>query len=242
MPQMDLGDVSIHYQEVGDGPFAFVHCHGLGGSGEGFTEEFDFWREHFGHVLTWDNRGLGQSSQAAKYSLPLYASDLARLLDGLGIDKAVVHGVSWGGVLVQQFALDYLDKCAAVIIDSSSSEVNLASSENWYKQGEDARQAKGERSVQPEHLGSFVAQARAVAGLREHPYIPRLKEITCPVLVVGGGQDAVAGAGGSVILGRHLPASRTEILQDSGHGVYREKPEEFRRLVLEFCREYGVIK
>src|SRR5688572_1087896 len=114
MPYIELGDVTIHYEEAGSGPLAYVFCHGLGGSGNGFVEEFDFWKEHFGRVLTWDNRGLGRSSQTAKYSVPLYASDLARLLDGVGIIKAVVHGVSWGGVVVQQFALDYPDKCAAI--------------------------------------------------------------------------------------------------------------------------------
>ena len=241
MPLMDLGDVNIHYSEAGEGSFAFVHCHGLGGSGEGFIEEFDFWKEHFGRVVTWDNRGLGQSSQAPKYSLPLYANDLARLLDRLGVSKVVVHGVSWGGLVVQQFVLDYQQMCAAVVIDSSSSEVNTSASEGWYKQGEDARQGKGERNVKPEHMDSFVAQARATAGIREHPITPRLKEIKCPVLVVGGGQDSVAGAGGSVLLGRNLPNSRTEIIQDSGHGVFRHKKEEFRRLVLEFCKDNGIL-
>ena len=100
MPLMDLEDVTINYSEAGEGSLAFVHCHGLGGSGEGFIEEFDFWKEHFGRVITWDNRGLGESSQSRKYSLPLYASDLAGLLGRLGVTKAVVHGVSWGGLVI----------------------------------------------------------------------------------------------------------------------------------------------
>ena len=241
MPLMDLEDVTINYSEAGEGSLAFVHCHGLGGSGEGFIEEFDFWKEHFGREITWDNRGLGGSSQSRKYSLPLYASDLAGLLGRLGVTKAVVHGVSWGGLVVQQFVLDYQEMCAAAIIDSSSSEVNASASEGWYKRGEDARQGKGDRDVKPEHIDSFVAQARATAGIREHPITPRLKEIKCPVLVVGGGQDSVAGAGGSIVLGRNLPNSRTEIIQDSGHGVFRHKKEEFRKLALEFCRDNGVL-
>ncbi len=241
MPEMNLGDVAIHYQEAGEGPLAYVFCHGLGGGGDGFADEFDFWKGHFGRVVTWDNRGVGQSSQAARYSLPLFAADLAGLLDGLGVEKAVVHGVSWGGVLVQQFALDYLDRCAAVIVDSSSSEVSVSASENWHRIGEDARLGNaGARDIAPGQMESFVARARGIAGLREHPYTPRLKEITCPVLMVGGGRDDVAGAGGSVVMARNLPNARLEIVQDSGHGVYRDKPEEFRRLVLDFCRDHGI--
>ena len=241
MPFMDLGDVTIHYQEAGEGPFAYIFCHGLGGGGMGFTAEFGFWQQQFGRVLTWDNRGVGQSSTAQRYSLPLFASDLARLMDRLGIEQAVVHGVSWGGVLVQQFALDYPDKCAALIIDSSSSEVNVAASENWYQIGENTRLgAPGGREVSPEQIESLVARARGIAGLREHPYTPRLKEIVIPVLVVGGGRDAVAGAGGSVVMARNLPVAKLEIVEDSGHGVYSQKPDVFRSLAVAFCREHGV--
>lgn len=264
MPKMDLGDVSIHYEDIGDGDLAYVYCHGLGGNGQGFVEEFPFWSQHFSRVITWDNRGLGQSSQASKYNLPLYAKDLAGLLDGLGVKTAVVHGVSWGGVVAQQFALDYLDRCAAVILDSTSSEVNPGASQNWYARGEVARlgtaasvgeftpafeghtasaqsrQDEGQ-TVAPEHVDSYVANARITASLREQPLTPRLASITCPALVVGGGQDNVAGAGGSIVLGRNLPNARTEIIQNSGHGVYRQKPEAYRKLVLEFCQDNGIL-
>lgn len=264
MPDMDLGDVTIHYEEAGAGRLAYVFCHGLGGSGDAFLDDMPFWRQHFPRVVTWDARGLGRSAAAAKYNMPLYASDLARLLARLGVEKAVLHGVSWGGVLVQQFALDYLERCAAIIIDSSSSESNVAASENWYRMGEvarlgaaasvgefrpafpghtssaQARQAAGS-TVKPEHVDSYVASARAAASLREHPYTPRLKSITCPALVVGGGNDNVAGAGGSVIMARNLPNARLQIFQDAGHGIYRVKQDEFRALVLEFCRQQGIL-
>ena len=40
-----IEEVSIHYEETGSGPLAFVHCHGLGGNGDRFVDEFDFWEE-----------------------------------------------------------------------------------------------------------------------------------------------------------------------------------------------------
>ena len=264
MPDMQLDDVTIHYEEVGGGSLAYVFCPGLGGDGQSFVEHFPFWQRHFPRALSWDNRGAGRSSQANRYNLPLCAGDLAGLLDGLGIEKAVIHGVSWGGVVAQQFALDHLERCAAIILDSTSSEVNVAASENWYNRGEVARrgveaqigefrpafqghassaQATQEQGVQvrPEHIDSYVANARAIAGLREHPFTPRLRHITCPALVVAGGQDTTAGAGGSVILARNLPNARLEIFQDAGHGVFRHKRDEFRELALDFCRSHNII-
>ncbi len=264
MPYVNLEDVTIHYEEAGSGSLAYLFCPGLGGDGSGFVEHLDFWAGHFPRAVTWDYRGAGQSSQAAKYNLPLFAADLAAMMDALGIERAVLHGVSWGGVVVQQFALDYVERCAAIVLDSTSSEVNVAASENWYNRGEVARlgsaaqvgefrpafaghtasaQAVQQQGVQvkPEHLESYVASARAIAGLREHPFTPRLGRITCPALVVAGGRDATAGAGGSVILSRNLPNARLEIFQDAGHGVFRHKRDEFRELVLEFCREHGIL-
>ncbi len=261
MPYMDLDDVSIWYEDAGEGPLAYVYCHGLRGYGHNFVDELPFWAEQFGRAVTWDNRGWGRSGSARKYNLPLIAGDLAALLDRLGVEKTVVHGVSWGGVVAQGFALDHLDRCAAVIVDSSSSEVNVASSEHWYGRGEVARLGAsggdeddfepafpGHERPDPEsvavptdQLDSYVARARTIAGLREHPLTPRLKQITCPVLVVGAGKDGTAGAAGSVIMARNLPNARVEIFQDAGHGVFQHDREGFRALVLEFCREHGII-
>lgn len=244
MPRAELDGVSIYYELTGNAPATYVYCHGLGGSGAGFTEDdVAFWSRYF-RVLSWDNRGLGRSSPAAKYSVPLYARDLDLLMEQLGIERALIHGVSWGGVLAQQFALDYPQRCAALVIDSSSSEVNVQALEGWYARGEAALAAQRtgqESQVKPEHLDSYVAQSRAVAGLREHPFTPRLNEITCPVFVAGAGRDGVAGAGGSVILARTLPNARLQIWQDSEHAVYRHKRDEFREAVLQFARECGLI-
>lgn len=263
MPMADLGDVSIHYTIRGEGPLAYVFCHGLGGSGEGFErDDMDWYAQRF-RTIAWDNRGLGRSSAAEKYALHLYAGDLARLLDHLGVERAVVHGVSWGGVTAIKFALDHPQKVAALVLDSTSSESNVRASENWYMRGELARLGaaalagremqpafEGHRTVsatpevpqvKPEHLESYVAECRTVAGLREHPLTPELHRITAPTLVVGGGKDTVAGAGGSVIISRHIAGSRLEILQDAGHGVYRQAPDAYRALLLEFLAERGLM-
>ncbi|HJM89301.1 MAG TPA: alpha/beta hydrolase [Dehalococcoidia bacterium] len=262
MPDMELGDVTIHYEEAGDGPVTFVFCHGLGGSGEGFEQDDMGWyAEHF-RTISWDNRGLGRSGQAAKYSLPLYASDLDRLLDKLDVEQAVIFGVSWGGVLVQRFALDFPERCAAIVVDSSSAEVNTLSSDNWYQRGEVAQRgadaiagrtlepafaghvtvsADSGRQVAPEHMESYVAESRAVAGLREHPMTPYLHSIECPALIVAGGQDATAGAGGSVHMARAIgDNARLEIVQESGHGVYRQARDEFQPLLLDFLADNGI--
>ena len=243
MPDVDLGEATIHYEQAGDGSPAYVYCHGLGGSGQGFEQNDMAWYAERFRTISWDNRGLGRSGPAAKYSLPRYASDLDALLAHLGVERAVVFGVSWGGVLVQRFALDYPQRCAAIIIDSSSSEVNVAASEGWYRRGDSARHTEfAGAMVKPEHLESFIASARAVAGLREHPLTPRLRAIACPALIVASSKDTTTGgAGGSVIMARNIPNATLKIYDEGGHAIYSQLPEAFRALVLEFCREHRII-
>lgn len=261
MPEVELNGVSIHYVEAGAG-LPYVFCHGLGGNSAGFAaDEMPWYAERF-RTVAWDQRGLGQSGSAAKYSLPLYASDLAALLDQLSIDRAIVHGVSWGGVLTQRFVLDYPERCAAIVLDSTSSEVNVGASENWYTRGEVARlgpeavagrelapafeghatvtRAPAQSSVAPEHVDSYVAQARVTASLREHPLTPYLGAIECPTLIVAGGADAVAGAGGSVVMSRHIRDARLHVLDGVGHGVYRDASERFQELLLSFLGDVGL--
>ena len=80
MPDVDVGEATIHYEQAGDGSPAYVYCHGLGGSGQGFEENDMAWYAERFRTISWDNRGLGRSGPAAKYSLPRYASDLDALL------------------------------------------------------------------------------------------------------------------------------------------------------------------
>ncbi|MQC18394.1 MAG: alpha/beta hydrolase [Chloroflexi bacterium] len=263
MPLAELDDVNIHYEVRGDGPLTYVYCHGLGGSGEGFErEEMDWYAERF-RTISWDNRGLGRSGPAGKYSLPLYAADLAHLLDHLGVERAVIFGVSWGGVTALRFAIDYPEKVAALVLDSTSSETNVRASENWYLRGELARFGEAALAghhvepafaghqtvsatpqvpqVNPEHLDSYVAECRTIAGMREHPLTPELGRITAPTLVVGGGKDFIAGAAGSVVISRNIPGARLQILQEAGHGTFRQARDEFRPLLLEFLQDNGLI-
>lgn len=269
MPMMELEDATIHYVDKGSGPIAMIYCHDMGDSGEPFESsgDQDWYAQHF-RVISWDNRGLGRSGPSRKYSLPLYAADAAHLLDKLGIEKAIVLGVSWGGIVAIRFALDYPEKTLALVVDSSSPETNLAMSESWYLSGEasrlgaaalagrepmkpafelhnpmtperaDATQAR--MKLKPEHLDSHVAQLRVTAGLREHPMTPYLHNITAPTLAVGGTMDASQGNRGLTLLARNVPNARLEIFETS-HGVLRRDRVGFRTLLFDFLRTNGIM-
>jgi pimeloyl-ACP methyl ester carboxylesterase len=76
--------------------------------------------KHF-QVITFDNRGVGQSEKpSGPYSAQMLAADTAGLLDALGIEKAIMMGHSMGGFIAQAMALDYPQKLEKLILASTN--------------------------------------------------------------------------------------------------------------------------
>ena len=114
----ELDGANIYFERRGVGQVTYVFCHGLGSNGIKFEKDDMDWYAKYFDVISWDNRGLGRSGSSGTYSLPLYATDLKNLLQHLNVEKAIVFGVSWGGVLTQKFATMFPEMCSAIILDS----------------------------------------------------------------------------------------------------------------------------
>jgi pimeloyl-ACP methyl ester carboxylesterase len=69
-------------------------------------------------VIMYDVRGHGRTSvpqDRDAYSLPTFAADLAALLRAIGVERAHIGGVSMGGMITAQFAVDFPDFCESVL-------------------------------------------------------------------------------------------------------------------------------
>ena len=104
---VEANGIRIHYVEQGDGfPVVLLH---------GFPELWYSWRHQIPalaaaglRAIAPDLRGYGQTDKPAEreaYDMANLVGDLTGLLDALGVEKAVIAGHDWGGIIVWSAAL-----------------------------------------------------------------------------------------------------------------------------------------
>lgn len=117
MPVATVNGVRIHYETHGEGP-PVVLSHG-------YTASLRMWDGQIGplsrryRVVVYDTRGHGESEAPADmnaYSIATFAADQAALMDHLGIERAIVGGLSMGGMVAQEFALRYPERVEALLL------------------------------------------------------------------------------------------------------------------------------
>lgn len=123
MPYAAIDDsVTLYYELKGEGlPIVFIHPFVMGHNVFMHQEPL---AAHYQTVF-YDVRGHGQSSKGdLPITIDLLARDLKKLLDHLGIEKAVLCGYSQGGLVAQEFALLFPDRIHALILSGGFSELN----------------------------------------------------------------------------------------------------------------------
>jgi pimeloyl-ACP methyl ester carboxylesterase len=122
MPYADVNDIRIWYEIRGKNATPLVLTHGFAGPSRQWWPEIEPLAEKR-PVVMYDVRGHDRTSvppDEASYSMPQFASDLAGLLREIGIERAHIGGVSMGGMLTAQFAVDYPEMCESVMICDST--------------------------------------------------------------------------------------------------------------------------
>lgn len=115
---IDVDGVRVHYQEAGDkhAP-ALVLIHGFASSTLVWSKVFLKLAEGY-RVIALDLLGYGYSAKPrnGQYTIAGQAKLLTRLLDALGIQRAIFVGSSYGGAVAATCALDYPDRIEKLIL------------------------------------------------------------------------------------------------------------------------------
>jgi 3-oxoadipate enol-lactonase len=258
----DVNGITLHYQHEGtvDG-LALVFINALGTDLRIWDEIVPHMVEHF-RVVRFDKRGHGVSNTPpAPYSVFDLAGDVNGLLNYLGIESAVLVGISVGGLTALQTALDYPGRVKALVLCDTAARIG--SVEYWDDRINTLRE-KGMPYLAETILGrwftsEFVKQHSTIyqgfynlltrmplegyigtcAALRDADLRPRIGEINAPTLVLCGALDAATTPELVHGLAESLPKARFQLIEQAAHMPSVEQPEAVAAAVLGFMKELG---
>lgn len=236
---------------AGSGPL-LLFLHGIGGNRNHWLQQISFFSKHY-TAAAWDARGYGESDD---YDGPLrfddFSLDLLRVLDHFGETKAHLVGLSMGGRIARNFALQHPDRVRTLTLANTSPGFDALSAEEVLKfvderrnrTPESLRRLLGPRAGRAAHealMASFTALRNesylktveaSVAQDRAAP----LEKLSVPTLVITGDEDRVYPAELTRRMALRIPDAELVELEACGHLSNLEQPERFNEVLLDFLK------
>jgi pimeloyl-ACP methyl ester carboxylesterase len=260
MPKVEVNGIEINYLLEGDGDHTVVLISGL-------ADEIDMWDMQMPALLTtgyrvlrFDNRGVGGTSKpAGPYSTAMFAADTKALVDSLGISKFHLAGVSMGGMIAQEYALQYGSDLRSLTLACTYAAPGPFCS-RMYAMWADLAPVMGVPFVMRnvalwgftlpffnEHQAELAGFEQAMrymdqptpaylaqlAAIQEHDTRSKLSAISVPTLVLAGADDILIPVSLSRALADGIPGAMWATCP-GGHMCVWEYPDEFTSAVVDF--------
>lgn len=237
----------------------------LGTTSRMWENQLPYLEEDF-RIIRFDTPGHGRSLEGVQQVAPGESSDatvadfaaqVLALADHLGVDTFSYVGLSLGGAIGQQLALDAPERLEKLVLTCTAAKfgqpqvwqdrakavrengmawLREPSEGKWYTEGF----AAGDQSAQTllDDLATLDPQGYAAAcdAVSRFDVTEQLPKITAPTLVIAGSADVSTPPAVVEILARGIPGARFEIVEGAAHIGNIEGREEFGRLIGEFLR------
>jgi pimeloyl-ACP methyl ester carboxylesterase len=233
--------------------------HGLGADATSWTLQLPALTGAGFRPIATDTPGFGQSPYDGHgWSICRIAAELASLLEELQTGPAHVVGLSMGGTIAQQFALDFPQLTRRLVLVSTFSVLRPDTLSGWFyfiqrlvvvnTLGLPAQARLVAQRIFPaphqEYLREILVETisnadprayrKAMASLGLFNSMKRLGEIKVPTLVVTGADDTTVTPARQRLLVDGIPAARQVIVPHAGHAVPVDQAERFNRELLAF--------
>ena len=240
---MTLNGIDVYYERGGSGP-PLLFCNGSGATLETSALLIEQFRQHF-DVVAHDQRGLGRTSIPDEpFTMAQYAADAAALLDHVGWATSAVVGVSFGGMVAQEYAVTFPDRITRLALVCTSSGgtgkpsyplhelaklpveeqaaialrlLDTRFSPEWLAEHPHDMAMVQARADRPARTGEQRRGELAQLDARSHHDVwERLPKITAPTLVAGGRYDGIAPPANSEAIASQIPGAELR-LYEGGH-------------------------
>lgn len=255
--------VEIGYSDSGTGPpVVFIH---------GFPHNRSLWTPQltaffpFARCIAPDLRGFGESPPRPPYSMDRYADDVASLLDVLGVEGAVIVGVSMGGYVAFAFWRRHRARVRGLLFSDTRSGPDDEAGKGRRRELITAARKGGSRAVADRMIEGMLGRrtrtrlpglvgavhsmlaAAPVEGavgaleamIARSDSTPDLATIDVPTLVVVGEDDVLTPVAESRAMHRAIPGSRLEVIAGAGHLPNVERPAAFNQVTGEFLLSFA---
>jgi 3-oxoadipate enol-lactonase len=260
MPTANVNGIHINYQLEGDGPETIVLINGLADDLETWVLQMDDLLGAGYRVLRFDNRGVGQTDKPeGPYTSRMLADDAKALVDELSLADVHLMGVSMGGMIAQEYALNYGGDLRTLTLACTYAapgpfcsrmfamwhdmapvngvpfimrDVTLwAFTVPFFEEREDeAKEFEAEMAAMDMSVEAYLAQLHVI---QTHDTTGRLAKISTPTLVLAGEQDILIPVSLSKRLQEQIPGADWTTTK-GGHACMWEHPGEFNRTYLEW--------
>lgn len=263
-----INNIDLAYDDHGMGPpIIFLHAFPLNrGMWEG--QIVALLNERQNRLVAPDWRGFGESAIGEDVStMELFADDIAALMDELGMQKAILCGLSMGGYVSFAFLRKYPQRVSGLILantrpdaDSEEGRANRAKvaalvmsqgveaiadlqvprllADNTRQQHPEV-EARVRQMVAAANPQGIAAASRGMGQRVDSTDI--LPHITCPTLVIGGEHDQIVPPAVAQQYAAQIPAAELAIIPHAGHLSNLEQPESFLQVVSSFLYKARTI-
>lgn len=216
-------------------------------------------------VIAPDLRGFGQHVNHGPFSLDDLADDVKRLIDGLGLPKVVLGGLSMGGYVVGAFAAKYPQALRGILLIDTKSEADTAEGRAGRDRMIALAKEKGSAAVAEQMLPKMVSPdalrtnapvvaeltammracpaetiAHALAAMRDRPdRTVDLARAGVPTLAIVGEHDAIISQQVARNMARQIAVAAVHVVPGAGHMAPLEAPQEVNAAIKRFVVGLG---
>jgi 3-oxoadipate enol-lactonase len=254
---------SLHFLDPDpSGKPAILLLHGLGADGSSWALQMPALSQAGFRPLAPDAPGFGQSSYDGRgWNIRRVTVQMAGLLEELGTGPVHVVGLSMGGVIAQQFALDFPHLTRKLVLVSTFSVLRPEEFSGWVyffrrmlsvvTLGQQAQAQMVAQRLFPAPQSQDLREMFVAVVMRSDPRAyrramlalglfnssRRLREIKVPTLVITGVNDSTVSPARQSLLVDGIPGARQVVIAAAGHAVSVDQAELFNQALLEFLQE-----
>lgn len=264
MLHAEVNGLSVAYQRAGDGP-TLVLLHGFTHDSRAWRPQLEGLADEF-TVLAWDAPGAGQSSDPPEtFGIDGWTDCLAGFLDAVDVRSGHIVGLSWGGLLAQEFYRRHAERVRSLVLADTYAgwkgslpdpipeerlaaclrDASLPPAEfvPRYLPGMFSESPRSQvrdelgRIMSDFHPLGFRLMATALARADTRDLLPKVR---VPTLLIWGDADARSPMGVAHQLHDAIPGARLAVIPGAGHVTNLEAPLQFDAQVRDFCRSVSI--